>query len=209
MLSICGAQAQQIRVGFHGGPGFAQLSNYREIKNDPFGADRVGSLLLGGNVDFYLGRRVAVSTGLDYVRKGNKRYDRQQYYHYLEIPFSFRIDFIGNSDRKFLLFARAGTYLAFLQQQTGDPINSLSSFYLLEYSPARKFDFGLTAGLGTNIRLSDQVALSAELRLDRGLSDVFGTPDCLGCGRERISNVSGWGIFGLSYLIPSPYDNGK
>jgi hypothetical protein len=208
-LSVSGAQAQQIRIGFHAGPGFANLSNYRETRNDPFGAGRVTGLLMGGSVDFYLGRRVAIGTGFDYARKGNKRYERQQYYHYLEVPFSFRFDVIGHTDRNFLLYVRAGSYWAFLQKQTGDPINFLSSLYLLEYSPAQNFDFGITGGLGTNIRLSDRVALSAELRFDRGLSDVFGQLDCVGCGRERISNVAGWGLVGLSYLIPSPYDIGK
>lgn len=207
--AIGGVRAQQISIGFHAGKGFAQLSNYRETKNDAFGADRVASHLFGGSVDFYLGRRVAIGTGFDYARKGNERYDRRTFYHYLEMPFTFRFDLISRPDHRFLLFARAGTYWAFLQEQTGDPANLFLSFFPLESSSVQNFDYGLTGGLGADIRLSDRFAVGAEFRFDRGLSDVFGQLDCVGCARERISNIAAWGLLGFKYLIPSPYDVGK
>ena len=209
LVIASGLPAQQIRINGFAGFGPVQLSNFQETNNDFFGAAWSPSPLVGVNAEFYVKDRIALGAGFEYVVKGNTRYGRVTRYHYWQAPVLFRFDFYRNSQDNLLLYGRLGSYAALLLDQTDNGFQGPADIYLREYSSIRKVDLGLSVGVGASIQLYRRLSLSVELRADHGLLDVFYIPDCVGCTRDRAYNIGGWGMLGLSYLIPSAYEQGK
>ncbi|GEM_PF-5231538 len=209
LVIVSGLSAQQIRINGFAGFGPVQLSNFHETNNDNFGAAWSSSPLVGVNAEFYVKERIALGAGFEYVVKGNTRYGRVTRYHYWQAPVLFRFDFYRNPQHNLLFYMRLGCYAALLLDQTDNGFQGPADIYLREYSRVRKVDLGLSGGVGASFRLYRRIYLSAELRADHGLLDVFYIPDCVGCIRDRVYNIGGWGMLGLSYLIPSVYEQGK
>ncbi len=174
------AQASRASFEVAGGPGFSFLPG----STSP--PDKIG-FQIGLFSSIRINNLFSIHTGISFDRKGSKYssvrlHDFQNAendlldlnYDYFSIPLVLRITF----HKPFKFYINSGLYGALLHSSMLIS-NGLYEGYICHnntpFAPA--FDYGLVNGLGVLIPLHKQVELTAELRNNRGLSDVRGDPD--------------------------------
>lgn len=203
--------AQKLQIGLHVGAGLSQLSNYKTIKEDVWGADWLRSPIAGLEFTYYMGKRFGLSLEANYAQKGNARYTVESKYHYLHFPAFFKVDLSSPKRKVFSLAAKLGFYGARLERQTWSekniPTLTLLQFNLKELRPITQFDYGFSLGLNASFRLDENIALTMELRGERGFVDMLS--EYTANTEKPTVNKSGWAILGLTYTIKSPYQKSK
>ena len=191
---------QRVQIGLHGGSGKSQLSNYK--KNQEFwGAERLVSTFAGVDLHWNFSSRWAVDYEFNYAKKGSTRYYIEKKYLYVGEAINLRYNLRKGNPKRLKPYLRAGGYVSLLRAEhekrlTKGPVAHIG---LVEFSPARKFDFGLSGGAGVDFRLLPKVAISVEGRVEHGLNDVFGLNKEAIFQRKRIFNIAAWGVVGVKY----------
>jgi len=176
-----------MEAGIEGGAGISTAYQFKDKQ------DYVPQLSYTGGIFFQyqLNNSWALCTNLFYERKdfcmkteavgaSEKMITVKEFImsDYLDIPFLVRVSF-GRNVRFFL---NAGPYFGYLlrQIQLDDVENTTVNQPINRTSIAKKWDMGISAGLGVNIPISKTISLSAELRDNFGLLNTGGPPGASG-----------------------------
>lgn len=171
-----------------------QLARYNNFK--------VG-YLFGVSLDYYLNDRLSLKTNINYETKIKKLQltyfnseaeeigteNFKETFEYINIPLLLKYEF-GNS--KF--FVNGGPFFNYLLNNKIDenyPNDNNDSV-----TEKKKIDFGLSAGIGTNIALNEKNNLIIEIRNDFGIIDTGGVPKQVAgtVKTNTIKLILGWNI---------------
>lgn len=129
----------------------------------------------------------SIHTGISFDRKGSKYSSIRLHefqnmenemldlnYDYFSIPLVLRLTL----HKPFTFYINSGFYGARLHSNMLISNGKYEGYICYNNTPfAPTFDYGLVNGLGVLIPIHRQVELTAELRNNRGLSDITGEPD--------------------------------
>lgn len=179
--------------------------NYPDIRGNEFAKFnnfKVG-YLFGVTLDFYLKENLSIKANVNYERKIKKLeltfFDNQaqetgtenynEIFEYINIPILLKYEF-GNS--KF--FVNGGPFLNYLLNNKIDEDYPNDDSGLV--TEQKKIDFGLSAGIGTNISLNEKNGLIIELRNDFGIIDTGGVPNQVNgtVKTNAIKLILGWNL---------------
>jgi hypothetical protein len=183
--------AQTSRASFEisGGPGFSMISG---VTNPP---DKYG-FQIGLFSDIRISKLISIHTGISFDRKGSKYssmflhdYNNREVenldlnFDYFSVPLVVRLTF----QKPFKFFINSGVYGSRLHSTMLISHGIYEGFICYNLTPfIPEYDFGLVNGLGIIIPLYSQIAFTAEIRNNRGLTNVKGDPDYLwGSGTPR------------------------
>ena len=174
--------AQTSRASFEvaGGPGYSFLPG----STSP--PDKIG-FQIGLFSNIRINHLFSIHTGISFDRKGSKYSSIRLHefqnmenemldlnYDYFSIPLVLRLTF----HKPFTFFINSGFYGARLHSNMLISNGKYEGYICYNNTPfAPTFDYGLVNGLGVLIPIHRQVELTAELRNNRGLSDITGEPD--------------------------------
>lgn len=181
-LSEVIGQSARYEAGLQFGPGLGWLRGNKAMDaTDPLLGPSVAATL-----HYALSERFSVGSGVGYQRKGMlagitltdvngnllRKVNSRNALDYLMIPLMLRASF-GNKAR---LLVSAGPYVGLLfrsRQSFGDELN----FPTVENTDdLKQWDMGISASLGGTIPLSDAFGLHAEVRYDKGLTNISALP---------------------------------
>jgi len=177
-------QTSKFEFGLEGGPSLISLRGNDIIDdlNDPT-IGFTGGLFFQYNFN----KIIALRTNLAYERKGSivkqQTYDSSSNsywdvktnlnFDYLTLPLLNRAPF-GN---RVLFFVNTGPYLGYLLKQTYvESGENIPTKTLVATSSFKKFDLGVSAGLGLLVPIKQNLAFSLEARNNLGLYDISATP---------------------------------
>ncbi|MFC4634243.1 porin family protein [Dokdonia ponticola] len=160
--------------------------NYPDIRGNEFAKFnnfKVG-YLFGVSLDYYLKENLSIKANVNFETKirefeltffdnqaqeiGTQNYN--EVFEYINIPILLKYEF-GNS--KF--FVNGGPFLNYLLSNKIDEDYPNDDSRLV--TQQKKIDFGLSAGIGTNLSLNEKNDLVIELRNDLGIIDTGGVPN--------------------------------
>ena len=158
----------------------------------------------GAFVQWNLDQQFSIRVPLLFERKGSRvengallsGQEATIRYSYLTLPVLFRLN-VG--DKKLRYFLNAGPYLAYLldlgMYSEGEPVSdnftTTKSF--------KKFDAGISGGIGVSLPIKDHFTLSLEVRNNLGLMNISDLP-VYGDGSIK-TNVTQL-LLGVSYKMP-------
>ncbi|WP_028980327.1 porin family protein [Sporocytophaga myxococcoides] len=166
------AQTKKFQIGLEGGPGLASIDGKDRFKNNH--STKVG-YAVALTLQYDISKILSIRTGVGFERKGYKMSlnnplidvdagEIRFHYDYLTAPLLARI-ILGN---KIKFFTNAGPYFAYL-------LNLSDDRNLIKYSPEswkqyyKRFDWGITAGIGGAVPVKDNLLLTLEARYNFGL----------------------------------------
>lgn len=171
--------------------------NNSSVSNQQYSYDSSTGLNVGGSIDYYFSRDWSLKVKMIYDQKGWDNdvilnLDDNQYYptdynlDYLTIPVMANWHF-GNKREWYLNF---GPYLGFLMSAKDTQFDAdMKKFF-------KTTDFGLTAGIGVKIPMSDKLKFFAEIEGQGGFIDINKDPGYPALTNSRYSiNV------GLNFLL--------
>jgi hypothetical protein len=183
LAAICGSTLatlgqNKIEIGAEGGPSLAFLRGNELIK-------KYHSSIIGfsGGVTFQynLDKTISLRTNLSYERKGcaikdlPMMFSSNKTFHYrlnyITMPILVRASF----GKKTHFFVNAGPYFGYLAQtiiEISNDIGEKEKLVDTDNPYLKKWDFGISAGLGVAIPLGEKIALSFEIRNNLGLYDI-------------------------------------
>lgn len=206
VLTFCKSygQTNKFESGIEGGPSLIMLkgNDYVDYRNSP-------TIGFSGRLfsQYNFKKIISLRTNLAFERKGSiaKSYPVDEYgnsfgsvqtksnFDYMTIPLLVRATF----GRRVLFFINAGPYLGYLLNQSdiskGENVpktktDNTSSF--------KRFDFGVSAGLGLLVPIEQNFALSFEARNNVGYYNVSDVPVINGGSIETVSTNF---MFGFVY----------
>lgn len=228
--TIVFGQNNSIEFGVEGGGSLISL------RGDGFVVDKnvndVG-FATGFSFLYHFNDHFSLKTNMFYERKGNEinyfyhelPFDKQDIYikekfenkyqlDYLTLPVLARYSF--GKQKNF--FVNAGGYVGYLLKSTLIN-NELPKVGRVEKDNTRSFsrlDFGITAGIGGQINLKDNLKLSIELRNSLGLQNIgkidkenYNEGKGLILKKDGLSTNSTTMLIGLSYHLPKSTKNEK
>ena len=174
-------QTKRSYFGFQAGPNLASLrgEDYLKEFHDP----KIGFL---GGLTYHVSfsKLFSFRTGIAFERKGTKTtgsltdasgidlldFDSRQHLDYLTVPFLAKLNF--GSKRKF--FFNAGPYLGYLIKSTVvEQIEGQPESRSENTERNKRFDAGLTAGIGREFPVNEKFVFSVEIRNNLGLYNIF------------------------------------
>lgn len=169
------AQTKKFQIGLEGGPTLASFDGKDRFKNNH--STKVG-YTVGLSLQYDISKVVSIRTGLGFERKGYKMrfynplidaYSRNIIFHfdYLTAPLLARITF-GN---KVKFFANAGPYFACLLSYN-DSIDSYKYTTESWKQYYKRFDWGITGGIGGAYPLNNNLLLTLEARYNLGMYNI-------------------------------------
>lgn len=208
LLLLCvpeaNAQSSSREVGIQGGPSLAWLRGNDAIDNSGVSVGPAAFL----TVERRFTPLLSLRAGLGYQRKGMSadiiftdvngtslsEGEYQSNLDYLVIPVMLRASF-GEKAR---LIVSAGPYIGYL-------LSARDAFKGEGYIPSgttkdnfNEWDMGISASLGWSIPLNEKLALQAEVRYDKGLTNISAIP-VVGGGSIRTNATVP--MLGCSYLF--------
>lgn len=167
-----------MRFGINGGLTFSKFRSDESIDKLDIGVN----VMTGFLFELIVNENLSIKTNLNYERKSmikEVRYDgpyddfdfkTNHTYGYLTLPILFQYKFDKSSN----LYFNSGPFIGYLlhrQTKSSSPNKAkLISYY-------KKFDLGLSVGIGTKIKLDKEVDLGIELRENLGLIDINNIED--------------------------------
>lgn len=176
------AQTSGLEAGVQVGSGFSWLRGNKVIDDtDPLLGPAVGLTL-----QYDLSRAIGLHLGAHYQLKGMRmdvrladvqgniigNADVRNELSYLMFPLTVRALF-GSSPR---FFIAAGPYAGFLMRSRETFAGDLLIPDQDNTEDLKQWDLGICAGIGASFPLSDHVRLNAELRYDKGLTNISALP---------------------------------
>lgn len=171
--------AQTSRASFEvaGGPGFSFLRGGMIASSIPDGT----GFQVGLFTDIRINQVFSVHTGLSFDRKGSK-YPAEWFgptnlegehfnlnYDYLSLPLVFRASFF----KPVKLYINTGVFVARIHSLLQIGKGTFWGTVCYNYTSfVPEYEFGLVNGIGIKVPLHKQLELTAEIRNNRGLSDV-------------------------------------
>ncbi|NOW95172.1 porin family protein [Mucilaginibacter sp. SG564] len=159
-----------VELGFHAGYSYANVSSGSLVN-----ADNKSGLNAGIAADFYFSNRWSLKTKLIFDQKGwgdgffsndnNNNFKTDYRLNYITLPIMANWHF-GKKRNWYLNF---GPYVGYLAGAKASDISVDVKDYF------HNTDFGIAAGIGTKIRLSDNIKLLLEYDEQAGLTDIFKT----------------------------------
>ena len=209
MWASANGQANRFEIGSEGGPSLISLRGNDSLED--FNAPAVGySAAIA--FQYNVSQLVSLRTSLAYERKGallkinatdisgNPIVDMKAHlnFDYLILPILVRLN-LGN---KLKLFVNAGPYLGYLIRQTSvtEAFNEFPSSSTDQTEYFKKFDIGLTGGLGCGLPIKNNFILTIEVRHNLGL---YNTSELPVVNEGKILTNSTNLLFGLAYRIGS------
>jgi len=186
--------AQTSRASFEvaGGPGFSFLRGGGYASSIPDGA----GFQVGLFTDIRINQVFSVHTGLSFDRK-NSKYPAERFtlnyafegehfnlnYDYFSLPLVIRASFF----KPLKLYINTGIFLARIHSLTLTPEGNFWDILSYNYTSfVPDYEFGLVNGIGIKVPLHKQLELTAEIRNNRGLSDVKLTKEYLFGGAPNV-----------------------
>lgn len=168
-----------LQIGINAGLNYPDIRGNELAKYNNF---NVG-YLFGISFDYYIKENLSLKSNINYERKIKELrltyYDQdfeesgsenfRELYDYINLPVLLKYEFLNSK-----VFVNAGPFINFLVNNTIKP-----NFPIDDPDGAtklKKIDFGLSAGIGTNISLNDKNDLTIEIRDDFGIIDTGGVP---------------------------------
>jgi len=202
---ICHGQVKKFDFGLEGGPSLKSLYGNSVLKkNHKWGIGFSGGLFFQLNFK----RNISLRTNIVYERKGSiDPYQRTDSsgnplgklitngnYDYLTLPILIRATF----GHKVKYFVNAGPYFGYLikagWEQKGDNFTTRKGD-LTAYT--KRFDSGISAGLGLTIPIKSRFYISFEIRNNLGLYNISPAVYNDNCIKTNSTNL----LFGLTYKL--------
>jgi opacity protein-like surface antigen len=208
--SVSFAQTHGMYIGTEGGPNRTSIwgNEYITKSGEP---KKAPNFFTGASFEFCFTEFTSLRTGLAFERKGVRfmsvvrdEYSNpigsvpaRNYLDYLTLPLMAKVAF----GKKPKFFVNAGPYIGYLISQKDVIYDSefMNAVITVNNSERyKKLDMGFTAGLGTEMPLTDKVKLSFELRQNLGVYNVYNVPTFFdGIMKTNSTNL----LFGLAYKI--------
>lgn len=178
-------QTNKFDIGIEGGPSWTSLrgNDYLEENNDPT-TGYSGGLTFQYNFPKFLSLRTSIA----YERKGvianfqgtdengnpNSDITIHSNFDYLTMPLLVRFTF----GRKLTFFVNGGTFYGFLIKHSTvvDAVNESPKSIWDNTETMKRFDFGLTGGLGGGLQITNNFLLTLEIRHNLGLYNISELP---------------------------------
>lgn len=210
-LSFSGVcQAQKIKIGINVGPTY---SGFRGM-NVPTVDYKYGlGFMAGVSVDYYLRENLSIKANLSYDRKANngesfyelrvnfddppRVYDQtiKNQYDYLTLPIMVKLGF-GKNNR---FFVNGGPFVGYLlHSETRSSSTSESTIELFYEAPLnttgfnKRFDYGLSAGIGKSFNITGKNDLVLEIRDNLGLVNTNDAAGGLNIKTNSVNLIVGW-----------------
>ena len=188
-----------IKIGINAGLNYPDIRGNEYAKYNNF---KVG-YLFGLSFDYYLNQNLSLKSNINYERKIKKfqltyfNYDAEQIgkenlreiIEYINIPILLKYQFFNSH-----VFINGGPFVnIFLNEKFKPEYPNENSN---EYTERNKLDFGISAGVGTNISLNEKNDLTIEIRNDFGIIDIGGVPQSVDgeVKTNAIKLVVGWNL---------------
>lgn len=179
ILSFNVSAQEDFKIGINAGINYPDIRGHQYAKYNNF---KIG-YLVGVTFDYYLNEDLSLKTNINYERKTKEiklthynyeaeRSGSSQYrdiYEYINIPVLLKYEFFNSS-----FFANGGPYVNYLLNNQIKPTFPIDD--PIAATALKKYDFGLSLGIGTNISLDEKNDLIIEIRDDFGLIDTGGVP---------------------------------
>ncbi len=175
--------AQNVSIGFSGGPAYTDLSFDNDFTNSIF--DPSLNFLAGANITLRFSRHFGIRSGFNFERKGTKadyvftgengepisegiHYER---FDYFTVPFVFEATF-GGKTRGII---QAGQSVGFLIQHTTRftnlaPMQGDDKFHRTE--SYNRVEYSIIGGLGFETKISETTAFQFLVRPSYGVSNI-------------------------------------
>jgi opacity protein-like surface antigen len=170
------AQTKKFQIGLEGGPSLASIDGKDRFKNNH--NSKVG-YAVGLSLQYDVSKIFSIRTGVGFERKGYKMSlynplinvdagDLRFHFDYLTAPLLARIT-LGN---KYKFFANAGPYFAYLLS-VNDSRNFTKHYPESWKQYYKRFDWGITGGIGGAVEVKDNLSLTLEVRYNLGLNNYI------------------------------------
>lgn len=212
-LSSVSAFGQQNKfdVGLVSGPSIAVLHG-NDIINDFHKVALMGSG--GAYFQYNFPKLFSIRADFQFERKGSRLSDKIYYtdqegniidsddwksysrFDYLTVPLLFRASF----GKKIKYFVNVGVFTSFLLKQSDKNLET-KFFPTTTYDNTenfKRFDFGVTAGVGCQLPIKERLVISFEVRNNLGLYDISALPVY---NDGTIKTYSTNFLFGLGYRL--------
>ncbi len=201
IFSIKLSAQDDFKIGINAGINYPDVRGYDSAKYNNF---KVG-YLIGVSFDYYLTDNLSLKANINYDRKTQKyrltyfnssaqeigNEDFIQVREYINLPILLKYEF-GNSR----FFANGGPFFNYLFNE-----KDIEPDYPLEEeedwgTERKKFDFGISFGIGTTIPINDKNDITLEIRDDLGLIDTGRVPRYLNgtAKTNTIRLIVGWNL---------------
>jgi len=168
----------QLKPGIHAAFNLETQAELGELWNN---CDLYPGFMIGGTLEYKLGKNISLQTELNYQKKGEKvdpvtegsNISMKREFNYLSVPFLIRetIHDSGAGDRWDISFF-AGPYAGYLVSANSKITQGNNTNTENIDRQAEKSDFGALFGGGVLYKLNNGAAISAELRYEMGISKI-------------------------------------
>jgi hypothetical protein len=177
-LISCQTVNAQLKYGLHAGMNLETQAELGQLWNN---ADLFQGFLLGGFLDYPLGKNLSVQTELNYQKKGEKytsysvtpESEVKNEFNYLNVPLLVKYNFNDPETGKnwdFNLFT--GPYMGYLTSASSYVESGNNTTTSDIEDQVEKTDWGVIFGGGVAYKLGNGGAIIGELRYQMGLSEV-------------------------------------
>jgi len=182
MTIVCGQQ-NKFYIGIEGGPGLSHLRYIDPVEKNAMTFGFSGGLFFQYNFP----KIFSIRTNIAFERKSSRDqltitssgYDQYSIvkttanlnYDYLVMPVLFKATF----GKKINYFINAGPYFGYLLSQEFKYVYYDLHNNFNQTASDKRYDIGLTAGLGISIPIKDRYLISCEIRNNLGLIDINNT----------------------------------
>ncbi len=200
-------QMKKFEIGIQGGPNLTDLRGNGIIEEQNDVAFRFSA---GLTFQYNLPRLISFETSIAFERKGvtanfpitnitgevigNVTYNT--HFDYIVVPLLARISWGGN----FKFFMVLGPYFGYLTSQTNvvEPFGSYPRTVSDNTENIKRFDWGITDGLGVDLLIKNMMVVSLEIRSNFGL---YNTSKSAVYYNGTIKNTSFNLLLGVAYLL--------
>ena len=178
VLLNCQTSQAQLKFGAHAALNIETQTEAGELWNN---ANFYQGYLIGGFMDYRMGKTLSLQTELNYQKKGRK-YDNnsegsetvvRNEFNYITIPLLAKANIHDNSlGDKWDLSFFSGPYIGFLTSAYSNSETGNDKTTVNIEDQAENTDFGLIFGGGVSYKLRSGDAIIAELRYQMGLNQV-------------------------------------
>jgi hypothetical protein len=178
MLFTCQNTQAQIRSGIHGAGSFETQAELGQLWNN---CDIYQGFLIGGFLDFRMGKSLSLQTELNYQKKGDKEKSTtdgiesvtRKEFNYLTVPvlLKYNINDAGLGEKWAIAFF-GGPYGSYLTSASANIKTGNETTPIDIDNQAENTDMGAIFGGGVSYRLKNGGALIGELRYQMGLKSI-------------------------------------